>query len=222
MSKSPAKEMSENRGWLSVHSLLGTSREAPVALVGAPLGLESINPGRCDLAPGVIRDALKRFSVYDLESGADLSALSVFDTGDVPIATLGPAEAFVPLRDAVAKQVKTRALTVVLGGNNAVTRGGVHGLGRERVGLLTLDAHFDMRDTDGGLNNGNPVQALLDDGFSGTRISQIGLAPFANTKKAHDKARAAGISVRVLGECLERGFVQVVKEELERLTPACT
>jgi len=45
-------EMSENRGWLSIHSLLGANRDAPVALVGAPLGLESLSPGRCDLAPG--------------------------------------------------------------------------------------------------------------------------------------------------------------------------
>jgi arginase family enzyme len=101
-----------------------------------------------------------------------------------------------------------------------VTRGGVHGADAtlKRVGLLTLDAHFDLRDTDGGLNNGNPVQALLDDGLPGAHISQIGLAPFANTKKAHGKAMAAGISVRTLGECFERGFVRVAEEELERLS----
>jgi formiminoglutamase len=171
----------------------------------------------------VIRAALQRLSVYDVETGGDLSALRVFDAGDVPIAGLNPAEAFIPIRDAVRRQVEARALTIILGGNNAVTRGGVHGTDAtlKRVGLLTLDAHFDLRDTDGGLNNGNPIQALLDDGLPGAHISQIGLAPFANTRKAHGKAKRAGISIQTLNACAERGFVLLVRAELDRLSGLC-
>jgi arginase family enzyme len=84
-----------------------------------------------------------------------------------------------------------------------------------------LDAHFDLRDTDGGLNNGNPIQALLDDGLPGAHISQIGLAPFANTKKAHDKAKRVGICVHTLSACAERGFVSLARGELERLSGLC-
>src|SRR5690606_16879292 len=124
----------------------------------------------------------------------------VHDAGDVALKAAAPAEAFGPVRDAVAAQ-GGRALTVLVGGNNAITRPGVHGLGLERVGLLTLDAHFDLRDTDQGLTNGNPVRSLLEDGLDGRRISQIGLASFANTRRAHDKAQAAGISVRTAREC---------------------
>ena len=218
-----AKEMSENRGWLSVHSLLGANQDAPLALVGAPLGLESLSPGRCDLAPAVVRATLQRISVYDLETNTDLSALGIFDAGDAQIADLDPAQAFVPIREAVQQQVQHRALTILLGGNNAVTRGGVHGVDPtlKRVGLLTLDAHFDLRDTDGGLNNGNPIQALLDDGLPGSHVSQIGLAPFANTKKAHEKAKRAGIAVHTLGACCECGFIALVHSELERLSGLC-
>ncbi|MFW8695793.1 arginase family protein, partial [Mesorhizobium japonicum] len=74
---------------------------------------------------------------------------------------------------------------------------------------------------DQGLTNGNPIQALLDDGLDGARISQIGLAPFANTRRAHEKAKAAGISVRMARECRERGLAVVVAEELERLSALC-
>ena len=216
-------EMSENRTWRSVHSLLGANPGAAVALIGAPLGLDSISPGRCDLAPELIRTALKRMSVYDLETQTDLSPVEIFDTGDLGIARLNTAEAFAPICEGVRRQTQARLLTILLGGHNAVTRGGVHGVDAtlKQVGLLTLDAHFDLRDTDGGLNNGNPVQALLDDGLPGGHISQIGLAPFANTKKAHGKAIAAGISVRTLSECFARGFMAVVTEELERLARAC-
>ena len=62
---------------------------------------------------------------------------------------------------------------------------------------------------------------MLEDGLAGERISQIGLAPFANTKRAHDKARAAGISVRTARACREQGMAAVVAEELDRLAGLC-
>jgi formiminoglutamase len=160
-------------------------------------------------------------SVYDLETGADLSGLQVADAGDLDLKLSSPAEAFEPVRAALARQTERRALTFLLGGNNAVTRPGVHALGLERVGLLTLDAHFDLRDTDCGLTNGNPIQALLDDGLEGRRISQIGLAPFANTRRMHETALAAGISVRTARECRDQGAAFVAAQELERLSAEC-
>lgn len=224
MPESPAMmtEMSENKRWHSVRDLLGTNDEAAVAFIGAPLRLESITPGRCDQAPQVLRDALRRMSVYDLETGTDLKDVAVFDAGDVAVKDHTPAEAFAPIKAAVAEQA-ARGLTVLVGGNNAVTRPGVHGLDASlsNVGLMTLDAHFDLRDTDGGLNNGNPIAALLEDGLPGTHISQIGLLPFANTAKAHDKAIRAGITVRTADDCRRHGFVAVVAAELDRLAGLC-
>jgi formiminoglutamase len=215
--------LSENRRWLSVADLVGDFADAEIAVVGAPLGKFSITPGRCDLAPQTVRAALRRMSTYDIETGLDLRDRRVFEAGDVPldVATLG--DALAPLRDAVSRQAKQRRLVILLGGDNSVTRPGVHGLDPtlKSVGVLTLDAHLDMRDTDQGLNNGNPIRALLEDGLPGRHISQVGLAPFANTAKAHAAARTAGNSVRTLQECIENGFVAVVQEELERLDRLC-
>lgn len=210
---------SECKGWLSAADLVGDHPDAPVAIVGAPLGERSLTPGRCDLAPAMVRRTLPRMSTYDVETGVDLSGLRVHDAGDVPLKIVPPVDAFEPIRDAVAAQAGKRALTIVLGGNNAVTRPGVHGLGSlDEVAVLTLDAHFDLRDTDCGLNNGNPIKALLEDGLDGRRISQIGLAPFANTRRAHQTARDAGIAVRTARECREQGTARVVAEELDRLS----
>ena len=210
---------SEALGWRSVGDLVGSHPDAPVALIGAPLNERSLTPGRCDLGPKAFRAVLPRFSTYDVETGMELD-VRVHDAGDVPLKAVSPADAFAPVRDAVTAQ-GGRALTVLIGGNNAITRPGVHGLGLARAGLLTLDAHFDLRDTDQGLTNGNPVQALLEDGMDGGRISQIGLAPFANTRRAHEKAKAAEISVRTAGECRARGLAVVAAEELERLSGLC-
>lgn len=209
-------EDSEALGWRSVADLVGDHPDARVALIGAGVNERSLTPGRCDLGPKALRAVLPRFSTYDVETRREL-ATRVHDAGDVFVKAVAPAEAFAPVRDAVQAQAG-RALTVLVGGNNAITRPGVHGQGLERVGVLTLDAHFDLRDTDQGLTNGNPVRALLEDGLAGERISQVGLAPFANTRRAHETAMAAGISVRTARECRERGLAAVVAEELERLS----
>ena len=210
---------SEALRWTSVADLIGNHPDAPVALIGAGLNERSLTPGRCDLGPKAFRAVLPRFSTYDVETGGELST-RVHDAGDVALKGVSPADAFAPVRAAVAAQ-GARALTVLIGGNNAITRPGVHALGLDRVGVLTLDAHFDLRDTDQGLTNGNPIQALLEDGLDGRRISQIGLAPFANTRRAHDKARAARISVRTARDCRERGLAVVVADELARLSALC-
>jgi len=215
--------LSENSRWLSVADLLGPFPDAKIALLGAPLGEGSITPGRCDLGPATLRATLKRISTYDLETGTDLSALRLLDAGDVELNKISPADALAPIRDAVARQIAQRDLVVLLGGNNAITRPGVHGVdpALSRVGLITFDAHFDLRDTDLGLNNGNPVQALLEDGLPGEHISQIGLAPFANTRKAHDKAKATGIAMHTLADCRAHGFSTLVARELDRLSKHC-
>ena len=210
---------SEALSWRSAADLLGDHPDAPVALVGAPLNERSLTPGRCDLGPKALRAVLPRLSTYDLETEVELD-VRVHDAGDVPLKAVSPADAFDPVRDAVAAQAH-RALTILIGGNNAITRPAAHALGLERVGVLTLDAHFDLRDTDQGLTNGNPIQALLDDGLDGQRISQVGLAPFANTRRAHEKAMAAGISVRTARQCRDQGLAAVVAQELERLSGLC-
>lgn len=214
---------SDCRSWFSAADLLTHDASAPVALIGAPMGLGSITPGRCDLAPETIRAAMKRMSVYDLETETDLSALRVFDAGDADIAGLEPAASLAPLLACVSPLAAKHALTIVLGGNNAITRPCVHALDPtlRRVGVLTLDAHFDLRDTDCGLTNGNPIQALLEDGLPGAHVAQIGLLPFANTKKAHQKAKDNSIYVATAAACRAQGLAKIAENALARLSARC-
>ena len=214
---------SDCRSWFSAADLLTKDASAPVALLGAPMGLGSITPGRCDLAPETVRAAMKRMSIYDLETETDLSTLRVFDAGDVGLGQASPAESLAPIVERLAPLTRDRALTIVLGGNNAITRPCVHALdpSLQRVGVLTLDAHFDLRDTDCGLTNGNPIQALLEDGLPGAHVAQIGLLPFANTKKAHEKAKNAGIYVATAAACKAQGLAAIATNALERLAARC-
>lgn len=212
--------LSECRGSPSLADLLGEAPGAPVALLGAPLAERSLTPGRCDLAPALLRATLRRLSSYDLETGLDLAGLAVHDSGDLPLRLVSPADAFEPVSAAMAELVARHHLTLLVGGNNAITRPAVHALDPSLagVGLLTLDAHFDLRDTDCGLTNGNPVSALLEDGLPGRHIAQIGLQPFANTRRMHERASAAGIAVHSMAQVRARGLLAIVDAELARLS----
>lgn len=209
--------------WRSVADLLTDNDEADVALFGAPLGEGSVTPGRCDLAPEVFRKALRRISTYDLETAVDLAGLTVNDGGDIALDGMSPAESMMPVKAQMHALVQNHVLTVMIGGNNAITCPGVHGLDPtlQSVGLLTLDAHFDLRATNEGLLNGNPVQKLLDDGLPGAHIAQIGLAPFANTAYMHQVAKQENISVYTIKECRSRGIETVIKSALDHLSTNC-
>ena len=207
-------------GWPNLSELLvGAGTAAPVGLVGAPLAVGSVTPGRCDLAPALLRQTLRRIGRYDVESSRELST-QITDRGDVDFAGLAIEQATGPLGEAVRISASLHQLTLLVGGNNAVTRPCVLGLGLplNRVGLITLDAHFDMRDTDEGLSNGNPVRALIEDGLPGANIAQVGLASFANSRKMHDDALAAGNVVVTMGEVRRLGITLAVERALDHVS----
>jgi arginase family enzyme len=206
-------------GWPNLSDLLSPdAKDAPVALVGAPLAAGSVTPGRCDLAPSTLRAALRRIGRYDVETSRELRT-PVLDRGDVEVAELTIEQATPFIREAITLSVQAHVLTLLIGGNNAVTRPAVLGLGLplDRVGLITLDAHFDMRDLDDGLGNGNPVRALIEDGLPGANIAQVGLAPFANSRSMHDDAIAAGNLVVTISEVRDHGIEGAIDRALQRV-----
>ncbi len=203
--------------------LAGTHAEntlGKLAVLGAPVRLGSVTPGRGDLAPNAVRDILRRFSTYDVETDIDVRALAAHDYGDLPLAETKLEDAFAPLRDAVKEALQQADAVVLLGGDNGVTRPGVRGIcdSLADCGLLTLDAHFDLRDTSNGLSNGNPVRALLEDGLPGGNIVQLGILGFANSQAYAQVARDAGINVITMDKLREKGIERAINEALAYLS----
>jgi formiminoglutamase len=201
--------------WLS-GALAPEQPAARLSVLGAPIRLGSITPGRSDLAPAAIRRALERYSPYDVATGRDLGSIAVRDLGDVDVATLGPAAAFEPLHQAVRSALIDADAVVILGGDNSITRPGVRALG-DFCGLITFDAHFDLRDIDRGLTNGNPIRALLADGMPGTCIVQIGIQSFANSRAYTEVAQQAGITFYTADCVRARGIEAIVAEAFDQL-----
>ena len=203
-------------GWPNLSELLlDTGDDIPIGLLGAPLAAGSVTPGACDRAPALLRRTLKRIARYDIGMGRSVFT-PVRDRGDIDLTGLTIEQATDPIRNAVEASVDEHALTLLAGGNNAITRPAVLALGDlGKVGLITLDAHFDMRDLDAGLSNGNPVRALLRDGLPGRNIAQIGLASFANTAKMHRDAIAAGSLTISIDEVRGGGIASAVEKAIE-------
>lgn len=205
-------------GWPNLSELLFTEGDhMPIGLIGAPLAAGSVTPGHCDRAPALLRRTLTRIGRYDVEIGRELFT-PVLDRGDIDLNGLSIEQATEPIRKAVETSISAHALTLLAGGNNAITRPAVLALGDlHRVGLVTLDAHFDMRDLDG-LNNGNPVRALIRDGLPGRNIAQIGLAAFANTAAMHRDAIAAGNLVVSIEEVRRDGIDKAIELAIQHVS----
>ena len=191
---------------------------APIGLLGAPLAAGSVTPGACDQAPGLLRRILKRIGRYDVSIEHEL-VTQIADRGDLALRGRSIEQATDPIREAVAASAEAHALTLLVGGNNAVTRPAVLGLGGslDEIGLITLDAHFDMRDTSEGLSNGNPVRALIEDGLPGANIAQVGIASFANTAEMHRDAVEGGHAVVTMEQVRRDGIDHAVGLALDHL-----
>lgn len=205
--------------WPNLSDLLVTpGRGACVGLLGVPLSTGSVSPGACDQAPELLRRTLKRIGRYDVETGRELSS-TMADLGNIEVSGMSIEAATKPICSAVEASLASHALTLLIGGNNAITRPAVLALNEplDEVGLITLDAHFDMRDTQDGLTNGNPVRALIEDGLPGRNIAQIGLASFANSLTMHEDAKEEGNRIITIGAVRRNGIGEAVARALDHV-----
>ncbi len=217
-------QLHEDKHWPRAHAWLAGdyahSATGLLRVLGVPLTLGSITPSRCDLAPKAIRDALIRFSTYDMVHGRDVRELKVEDRGDLPLAQSTVEDAQEPIVQAVRDAVRSADAVVLLGGDNSITRPALRGMSDDlkKCGLLTIDAHLDLRTLEGGLRNGNPVRALLADGLPGENIVQVGIQSFANSAAYFRVAEDAGITVIPVEQVAERGMETVVERVLRELS----
>ena len=189
-----------------------------LAVLGVPLN-SSGSPARCDLAPPAIREALTRYSLFDRDAATDLGRLTAKEFGDVRLPEDYWDTNFSRTVGAIQRARASADCVILLGGDNGITRAGVYGLGLplKRCGILTFDAHNDVRDLNRGLTNGNPIRALLRDGVPGSQIVQIGIQPFANSTAYARVAQEAGISVATADDVYAEGIQALVTRALDYL-----
>lgn len=195
--------------WLSAGPR-GTSVD--LAVLGVPAFATSISRTGAHRTPEAVRRALERLSTWSSRDRVDLAELSAWDLGDVEDPDLEDGEWRTTTRTATA--VGRADLTVVLGGDNSVTCAaalGTFGDDLGRAGLVTLDAHHDIRE---GRSNGSPVRRLLQAGLDPTRVVQVGIADWANSASYGEQAASLGIGAVMLDEIRRRGIEACVSDAL--------
>ena len=189
-------------------------KQADIALLGFPVHKSSITPNSCHLAPKAIRSALARYSTYSASSDVDLRDLKITDLGDVAGADSSNG------KKVIAKKVNglldKYGLLIALGGDNSITYTVASGLFGDlsKVGLITLDAHHDLRD---GNTNGSPVWRLIQAGLPGKNIVQIGISDFANSKEYSTRAKEAGIFVITRAQLRNKSIQDAMKQAFAHL-----
>lgn len=165
-----------------------------VGLLGISTYATSVTERSATSTPAAIRSALERYSTWSFTEMVDLAeSVALVDFGDVdaPDAEGGAQR----VAEAMSGWDPSIALRLILGGDNAATWHALRALsGGEysNFGLVTLDAHLDMRD---GVSNGSPVRQLLEEGFDGHHVVLVGLADFSNSPAYARRAHDAGVTL---------------------------
>jgi len=189
-------------------------KQADIALLGFPVHKSSITPNSCHLAPKAIRSALARYSTYSASNEVDLRELKITDLGDVTGADSSNGKKVIAKK--VSGLLDKYGLLIALGGDNSITYSLAAGLFGDlsKVGLITLDAHHDIRD---GNTNGSPVWRLIQAGLPGKNIVQIGISDFANSKEYSDRAKEAGIFVISRAQLRNKSIADAMKQAFVHL-----
>ncbi len=211
-------------GWPRADIWLAQDHPDPdVLVVGVPSAKASLTPSRADLTPLALRDRLAGFSTFHSEWEANLADVAVRDVGNWPVSELGMYTMPEAVRG-LATELPDVPLTLFVGGDNAITRPLVAGMTDDltRVGVITFDAHHDVRSLDNGPTNGTPIRGLIEeDGLPGGNVVQIGIHSFANSAEYRAYCNKAGIEV-VTVETVEReGIRSVIDGVFSTLAGRC-
>lgn len=200
--------LKEDAKWpRAAHWLKPFANEANIdlAVYGVCASQTSISTTGADKTPNAIREALLRYSTYSWTHNIDLNELVARDFGNSEEPDSEEGEG---VTKHLAKEAsKSSRLAIALGGDNSVTfasMAGGHNLAT--AGLITFDAHHDLRD---GVSNGSPVRRLVEAGLPGNRIVQIGINDFSNSPQYAKLAKELGILV-------------ITRDQLRRQTPEQT
>ena len=209
--------MGEDALWPRAASWLtpAGSGQYDLGLFGVLASETSLSATGANHTPAEIRVALSRYSTWSWSQNKDLSELSFGDFGDSESPDSEDGEA--RTMDLAKKASSGSKLSIALGGDNSITYAvmrGVFGEELSNAGLITFDAHHDLRD---GVSNGSPVRRLIEAGLLGTSVVQIGINDFSNSPQYAERAKQYGVHVISRAALRNRTADSVMDEALSKL-----
>lgn len=176
------------------------------------------NKGRVGAADGptALRSALASLAVHD--------ELTILDHGDVAVEGGDLEDGQRRLGEAIEAARQAAPLTVVLGGGHETAYGSYLGLGhRPRLGVLNLDAHFDLREEDRPTSGTPFLQIARDRQAQGLDVhyAVLGVSTASNTGVLFDTAAELDAPWLLDDDCQEVGpplaFTQRFLEDVDEV-----
>ncbi|MDT0190316.1 formimidoylglutamase [Rothia terrae] len=172
------------------------------------------NSGRDGAAtgPDALRTALGSLALAKAPKSTRVTDLALADAGTIVVDT-DLEDGHRKLAEAVATAIDAGTLPVVLGGGHEVAFGTYSGVAGSRlrahngkprtVGILNLDAHFDLRQADRP-TSGTPFKQALDAErahATNAKYAVIGISEASNTQVLFDTAQEYGVKYLLDEEC---------------------
>ncbi len=154
-------------------------------------------------APMFIREKLAKIPVH-------YENKKVLDIGDIACVDGNVEGCQAMLGETVYRLLYKGAFPVVLGGGHDVAFGHFTGIAKfakeqqkTKVGIINLDAHFDLRPVEGKRNSGTPFNQILNE-FNGdldVRYLAVGIQQQSNTKELFTIADQLGVDYILNEDC---------------------
>lgn len=195
-------------------------------LYGAPISRSSISVSGASLYPSEFRRMWKGFATYNLDEDVDLSTFQVGDAGDVAMHTTDILLSHQRIQKTTAYLAThyPTTRTCMIGGDHSTTACAVRGIKEvfvgEKIGVLQLDTHLDVRDPkELGPANGTPIRQLIDGNVvKGENVINIGLHGYYNAKPLINYANEHSIQMVTLKQARKLGLIETIKGALKQLS----
>lgn len=188
-----------------------------IALLGLPF--DSSIPSRTGarLGPRAFREALPSLTTFD--GITDLADTRVTDLGDLDLPSTSVRLAHEKVQQASSMIFDTKAFPFFIGGDNGLTGAILRGLAQAQpeleLGLIVIDAHYDVReyDDEDSLSSGTPYRRALELPIChGDRTVIVGTRAFANSSYYDRWLRERGVGTIPVDEFDERPAVDIARE----------
>lgn len=148
--------------------------------------------------------------------------LVAVDYGDAPIDGLSVERSMPPVRKLVREIAGTGAIPIVIGGDHSLEYPNVAAVtdvyGKENVGVIHFDAHFDAGDSNSGhlISHGQPIRRLIDDGhIAGKNYIQVGLRGYWPGEEGFEWMRQHDMRYHTMAEIERHGWDAVMERVLD-------
>ncbi len=183
-----------------------------IAIVGIPWDWAITGRPGAREAPSLIRRTMYNYRPFI--PGVGRLKWRPRDLGDVKIVPGDFHTTAIRIIETVNNIAEAYKLLLVLGGDHSITEWVLKPfLSRGSLGLLLLDAHYDMRSTSEGYTSGAWLWNLYKEFNEKIKAGIIGIAPYANPPYLEERADKAGFRVvpSMIAERNRQAWLDVIK-----------